>query len=391
MVKTGLELMLGNFPAKLKNKSIGVLCHAPSITSDFGHITDLLHESDSCRLAAIFGPQHGLFGETQDNMIEWNGILHPRWKIPVYSLYGEHRKPTPEMLEGLEALIIDLQDVGARLYTYAWTLKLCMEACADAGIPVWVLDRPNPVAPIWYDGPVLKREFFTFVGGAEIPMCHRMTIGEIAIWIKEKHVAKCDLSVIRMENWKRSMFYDETGLPWVIPSPNLPDLKSAVVYPGMVLFEALNVSEGRGTTIPFELFGAPFIDTFKLLKNLEARKIEGCRFRVHNFIPTFNKFKGQICGGLQIHVTDRRNFRPVYTTLELIEAVIQTSPTGSIKFTQPPYEYEYSLIPFDILSGDDRMRKVLETGGSLEEEKERWDSETEEFRKLFRDIALYEE
>ncbi len=391
MVKTGLEVMLEKFPAKLKKKNVGVLCHAPSITSDFRHITDLLHESDSCRLAAIFGPQHGLFGETQDNMIEWNGLVHPRWKIPVYSLYGEHRKPTGEMLKGLDALVIDLQDVGARLYTYAWTVKLSMQACAEAGIPVWVLDRPNPVAPLLYDGPVLKRDFFTFVGGAEIPMCHRMTIGEIALWIKEKDVADCDLTVIRMENWFRSMFYDETELPWVIPSPNLPDLKSAVVYPGMVLFEALNVSEGRGTTIPFELFGAPFIDTFKLVKNLESRRISGCRFRVHNFIPTFNKFRGQLCTGMQIHVTDRRNFRPVYATLELIEAIIQTSPSGSVEFNLPPYEYEYKLMPFDILSGDDGMRKVLESGGSLLKEKERWEAETDEFRKQFRDIQLYKE
>jgi uncharacterized protein YbbC (DUF1343 family) len=222
-------------------------------------------------------------------------------------------------------------------------------------------------------------------------MCHRMTMGEIAVWLKENHEKKCELTVIRMENWKRSMFYDETGLPWVIPSPNLPDLKSAIVYPGMVLFEALNVSEGRGTTIPFELFGAPFIDTFKLLKNLGSRKIKGCRFRVHNFIPTFNKFKGQLCGGMQIHVTDRNVFRPVNVSLELIEAIIETSPSGSLKFTPPPYEYEYNLMPFDILAGDDQMRKVLESGGSIEIEKERWNTEIEEFRKEFREIALYGE
>jgi uncharacterized protein YbbC (DUF1343 family) len=180
-------------------------------------------------------------------------------------------------------------------------------------------------------------------------------------------------------------------LPWVIPSPNLPDLKTAVVYPGMVLFEALNLSEGRGTTIPFELFGAPFIDSNGLLKNLDSRNIAGCRFRVHNYIPTFNKFKGQLCNGMQIHVTDRRVFRPVYATLELIGAIIETSPSGSVKFSKPPYEYEYDLMPFDILSGDDKMRKVLESGGSIEKEKERWEEEISEFRKVFREIALYEE
>jgi uncharacterized protein YbbC (DUF1343 family) len=391
MVRTGLELLLANFPEKLKNKRIGVLCHAPSISSDFIHITELLHEIPSCRLAAVFGPQHGLFGETQDNMIEWNGKIHPIWQIPVFSLYGEHRKPTTSMLSGIDAMVIDLQDVGARLYTYAWTLKFCMEACTESGIPVWVLDRPNPVAPLGWDGPVLKKEYFTFVGGAEIPMCHRMTLGEIAVWIKEKHINRCDLSIIKMQNWKRSMFYDETGLPWVIPSPNLPTLQCAVVYPGMVLFEAMNLSEGRGSTIPFELFGAPFIDAFKLMKNLEGRKLAGCRFRIHNFIPTFNKYKGLLCNGLQIHVTNRRVYSPVSVTLELIEAIIQTSTSGSVKFNLPPYEYEYNHIPFDILSGDDKMRKVLETGSSLEIEKERWKDEIEEFTREFRKIALYED
>lgn len=391
MVRTGLDLFLGSFPEKLKNKRIGVLCHAPSITADFRHITEVLQGSSSCRLTAVFGPQHGISGETQDNMIEWNGLIHPVWKIPVFSLYGENRKPTPAMLSEIDVLLIDMQDVGARLYTYAWTVKLCMEACADAGIPVWVLDRPNPVAGIWFDGPVLKKEYFTFVGGAEIPLCHRMTLGEIAVWIKGKDINNCDLTVIKMENWRRSMFYDETGLPWVLPSPNMPTLKTAIVYPGMVLFEALNISEGRGTTIPFELFGAPFIVTSRLLRNLEARKIAGCRFRIHDFIPTFNKFKGLLCHGLQIHVTDRRIFRPVAATLEIIEAINQTSPTGSVRFIQPPYEYEYRLLPFDILSGDDNMRKVLESGSSVEREKERWNDEAEVFRKEFKRVALYEE
>jgi uncharacterized protein YbbC (DUF1343 family) len=391
MVKTGLEQLLGDFPEKLKNKRIGLLCHAPSIDTDFNHITDLFHGMNYCRLTAIFGPQHGMFGETQDNMIEWSGMVHPVWKIPVFSLYGDHRKPTPAMLAEIDVLVIDLQDVGARLYTYPWTVKLCMEACAEAGIPVWILDRPNPVAAIWFDGPVLKKEYFTFVGGAEIPLCHRMTIGEIALWIKEKEGSACDLNIIRMKNWKRSMMYSETGLPWVIPSPNMPTLQSATVYPGMVLFEALNLSEGRGSTIPFELFGAPFVDPYALVKNLEQRQLAGCKFRIHNFIPTFNKFRGQSCGGLQIHVTDIKVFRPVAVTLEIIDAIYQTSPAGSVKFNPPPYEYEYKLMPFDILAGDDKMRLTLEKGGSLQSEKERWEDEISLFRKEFGKIALYKD
>lgn len=389
MVKTGLELFLANIPHEIKGKRVGVLCHAPSITPDFKHIIDHFHSSSEFILTSVFGPQHGLFGQTQDNMIEWNDQLHPLYRIPVFSLYGEHRKPTPEMLSNIDVLIVDLQDVGARLYTYVWTVKLCMEACQEWGIPVWVLDRPNPIAPIWYDGPVLKEDYFTFVGGASVPLCHRMTIAEIAAWLKSKYYPGCRLFIIKMENWRRTLMYDQTGLPWVIPSPNMPSLQTAVVYPGMVLFEALNVAEGRGTTIPFELFGAPFIDPWRLLKNLEGRKIPGCKFRIHNFIPTFNKYAEKICNGIQIHITDTKLFLPVATVMEIIDAIISTSPSGAVVFNDPPYEYEHRLMPFDILSGDDLMRKTLISGSSLELEKERWKEETEQFRNDFREVALY--
>ena len=391
MVKSGLEKLFEKFPPELKGKRAGVLCHAPSISSDFSHITDLLYRHKECRLTAIFGPQHGLFGQTQDNMIEWTGHTHPVFKIPVFSLYGENRKPVPEMLREIDVLIVDLQDVGARLYTYIWTVKLCMEACAEAGIPIWLLDRPNPISALDYDGPVLKEEFFTFVGGASIPMCHRMTIGEIAIWLKNKHLTGCDLKVIRMENWRRSMMYNETGLPWVIPSPNMPSVQTAIVYPGTVLTEALNMSEGRGTTLPFELFGAPFIDSYLLKNELDSRHIPGCNFRIHNFIPTFNKFRDQLCNGLQIHVTDIHSFRPVATAVEIFDAVIRTSPSGSLRFNEPPYEYEQNLMPFDILSGDSGLRETLQSRGSLEDEKERWAAEIEAFKKEFCRLSLYPE
>jgi uncharacterized protein YbbC (DUF1343 family) len=295
------------------------------------------------------------------------------------------------MLREIDVLIVDLQDVGARLYTYIWTVKLCMEACAEAGIPIWLLDRPNPISALDYDGPVLKEEFFTFVGGASIPMCHRMTIGEIAIWLKNKHLTGCDLKVIRMENWRRSMMYNETRLPWVIPSPNMPSVQTAIVYPGTVLTEALNMSEGRGTTLPFELFGAPFIDPYLLKNELDSRHIPGCNFRIHNFIPTFNKFRDQLCHGLQIHVTDIHSFRPVATAVEIFDAVIRTSPSGSLRFNEPPYEYEQNLMPFDILSGDSGLRETLQSRGSLEDEKERWAAEIEAFKKEFCPLSLYPE
>ena len=391
MVLTGLEIISDHFPSALKGKRIGILCHAPSITKDFSHITDIFFQRSDCILSAIFGPQHGIHGQTQDNMIEWRSQRHPVYNIPLYSLYGEHRKPSPEMLKDIDVLLIDLQDVGARLYTYIWTVKRCIEACAEAGIPVWLLDRPNPIGSLPFDGPVLKKEYFTFVGGASIPLCHRMTIGEMALWIKEKYYPRCDLNIVWMKNWRRSLLFSETGLPWVLPSPNMPTIQTAIVYPGTVLIEALNLSEGRGTTIPFELFGAPFIDAEKLKKNLDERNIEGCAFRIHNFIPTFHKFCGELCNGLQIHVTDINIFKPVGTALEIFDAIIETSPPDSLKFNLPPYEYEYNLMPFDILSGDSGMRETLLNKKNVRIEKERWSHEIEEFRNEFRHFAVYPE
>jgi uncharacterized protein YbbC (DUF1343 family) len=324
-------------------------------------------------------------------MIEWMSQKHPVYDIPLYSLYGEHRKPVPEMLNNIDVLLIDLQDVGARLYTYIWTVKLCIEACSETGIPVWVLDRPNPISRLPFDGPVLKEDYFTFVGGASIPLCHRMTIGEMALWIREKYYPRCDLNIVWMKGWKRSLMYDETGLPWVLPSPNMPTLSTAIVYPGTVLIEALNLSEGRGTTIPFELFGAPYIDAQKLKINLDKRNHEGCKFRIHNFIPTFHKFRGELCNGLQIHVTDLNLYKPVEIALEIFDAIIETSPEGSLKFYQPPYEYEYNLMPFDILSGDSGMRESLINRKGIAVEKERWSHEIVEFRKEFLHFAAYPE
>lgn len=387
---TGLEIISLNLPEEFKGKRIGVLCHAPSITRDFRHITEIINDSHECTLAAILGPQHGIFGETQDNMIEWDSHKHPYYRVPVFSLYGLHRKPTPDMLNNFDILLIDLQDVGARLYTYIWTIKLCIEACLDAGKPIWVLDRPNPISKLPFDGPVLKEEFFTFVGGASIPLCHRMTIGEMALWVKEKYYPKADLHIVWMDGWQRDSFYTQTRLPWVLPSPNMPTLQTAIVYPGTVLIEALNLSEARGTTIPFELFGAPYINAEKLKKNLDSRHIPGCAFRIHNFIPTFNKYAGQLCRGLQIHVVHSCKFAPVSTALEIFDAIIETSPPNSLQFNTPPYEYEEHLMPFDILSGDEKMRLTLENRLPLKQEKERWREEIEEFKKQLRSIKAYD-
>ena len=391
MVITGLETLLEKFPSELAGKRIGVLCHAPSITRYFEHITDVLYHSSDCGLTAIFGPQHGIHGQTQDNMIEWQSERHPLYDIPVFSLYGEQRKPTAKMLGNIDALVIDLQDVGTRIYTYIWTLKLCIEACSEAGLPIWVLDRPNPAGCLQFDGPVLKKDFFTFVGGASIPLCHRMTLGEMALWLKEEYFPGARVNIVWMKNWIRTLQYKETGLPWVLPSPNMHSPRTTIVYPGTVLTEALNLSEGRGTTLPFELFGAPFINAEKLKHNLELRGIAGCKFRVHNFIPTFHKFAGETCYGLQLHVTDIKQFKPVETALEIYAAIIETTPDGSLTFNPPPYEYENNLMPFDILSGDAGMRECLINRMDTASEKERWRNETEEFLREFSCRAYYDE
>ena len=391
MVKTGLEIFLKNIPQVLKGKRIGVLCHAASISRDFSHVTELFHETADFRMTAVFGPQHGLHGQTQDNMIEWESQTHPLYNIPLFSLYGENRRPTASMLKEIDALVVDMQDTGTRIYTYIWTVKLCIEACQEAGIPVWLLDRPNPVSRMNFDGPVLKEEYFTFVGGACIPLCHRMTMGEMSLWIRDKYYPSCDLKVVKMEGWRRSMLFSDTGLPWVFPSPNMPTQQAAIVYPGTVLIEALNLSEGRGTTLPFELFGAPFINAEALNINLLARKIPGCAFRIHNYIPTFHKFAGSLCNGMQIHVTDIDLFRPVEAAVEIFDAIIETSDDDALRFNPPPYEYEYELMPFDILSGDSGIRTTLLERGDIKAEIGRWETDIDAFKKDLREFTLYEE
>ncbi|MDZ7739037.1 MAG: DUF1343 domain-containing protein [Bacteroidales bacterium] len=387
MVKTGLDNFEKEIYPLVRNRRAGLVCHAPSINRRYEHITDIIHNSSLTELSAIFGPQHGLFGQTQDNMIEWEGYRHPLYNVPVYSLYGKTRKPTAGMLAGTDILIFDLQDVGTRPYTYAWTLKHCMEACYENNIPLIVIDRPNPIGGVKRDGPVLKREFYSFVGGAGIPLCHGMTIGEIALWLKDKENINCRLEIIKMQGWQREMVWTDTCLPWVLPSPNMPSLGTAKVYPGMVLLETLNISEGRGTTLPFELCGAPFPEMDTVINELNRIKLPGAVFRKHNFIPVFHKFTEQYCSGMQLHITDFKLYEPVYTAACIFKMIADI--TGKLRFNDPPYEYEDKLMPFDILSGDTGLRTNLEGHGSLEHEKERWKQEIDEFNREFSYFALY--
>ena len=339
------------WPKELKNARVGAVLHPASVLSNYVHVFELLKSLNGklFQLKALFGPQHGILGQTQDNMIEWEGYLDPELNIPVYSLYGKHREPTAEMLEGLDALIIDLQDVGARYYTFIWTLYLCMKACEKQKVPIFVVNRPNPLGN-QQEGPVLNPNYRSFVGLHPIIPRHGKTIGELALQFKKEAFPNCELHIFKMKHWNPVQWFDETGLPWVLPSPNMPTLDTAIVYPGMCLLEATNISEARGTTKPFELLGAPWIEGKTFARDLNQMDLPGAYFREAYFQPTFHKHQGELCQGVQIHVTDRKEYLPWRTGLEVIQYIRKKYPEH-FQWKQPPYEYEYDKLPIEVLVG----------------------------------------
>jgi uncharacterized protein YbbC (DUF1343 family) len=345
----------------LRGRTVGIVCNPSSIDRGFRHILDRATAA-GVRVGAVFGPQHGFRSDLQENMIESPHDRDERRRVPIYSLYSETRRPTPQMLEELDALVIDLQDVGTRIYTYIYTMANCLAAARDQALPVIVCDRPNPIGGVAVEGPMLASGFESFVGQFPIPMRHGMTIGELARLFNEHFGLGAKLEVVPMTGWPRSAYFDETGLPWVLPSPNLPTLDSATVYPGTVLFEGTNVSEGRGTTRPFELVGAPGVDADRFAAGLNARGLPGVHFRPARFEPTFHKHAKTACGGCQIHVLDRQQFRPVETGVVLIDACRRAAP-DSFAWREPPYEYEYGRPPIDILYGSAELRETLDAGG----------------------------
>lgn len=374
-------------PGRLRQGRIGLVCHPASVTPDLTHTADALRAA-GIDLAALFGPQHGARGEKQDNMVESESFTDSPAGVRIHSLYGDVRQPTPEMLNGLDALVFDLQDVGARVYTFVWTMTLAMEACRDAGIRFVVLDRPNPIGGALREGPVLREGFESFVGLYPIPLRHGLTVGEIARLANEKFGIGCDLEVVPCEGWNREVWLDDTGLPYVLPSPNLPTLDSCTVYPGMVLLEGTNLSEGRGTTRPFEIFGAPFLDARAVTSALEAMALPGVKFRACHFEPTFQKHAGELCGGAQLHVTDRAAFRPVRTAVAVLRAAKDLAP-GDFAWRQPPYEYETEKMPIDILWGSDVLRKDLEAGHTAGEILAGSGDEVREFEEMAGEFLLY--
>ena len=387
-VTTGLECFLKSPPKWVSDSRLGLLCNPASVDPMFNHARFLVNRRLPGKLTALYSPQHGFFAEKQDNMIESADMEEPDLKIPVYSLYGKTRMPTEEMLDPIDVLLVDLQDVGTRVYTFMYTLSYCLEAAEAFNKKVVVLDRPNPINGLTIEGNCLKPDWRSFVGRFPLPMRHGLTIGELAHLFNEHFGIDCGLEVIQMEGWRRSMFFGQTGLPWVPPSPNLPGPVSTMVYPGQVIWEGTNVSEGRGTTQPFELFGAPYISPEKIAATISAESIPGIILREAVFEPTANKWQARPCRGFQIHVTDPHEFRPYETGLRLLQAVIRHHQKD-FEWKQPPYEYETKKLPIDLIVGDGKIRSRLEKMEPVESIVESWQTELQEFSEISKQFHLY--
>ncbi len=384
---TGLESLCRTKLPLPKNRRIGLLANPASVDSKFRHASRLINNLYPGQLKALFSPQHGFYAEKQDNMIESDHTMDPELDIPVFSLYSSTRKPTKEMMDSIDLLMIDIQDVGTRVYTFIYTISYCLEAAAQYGKSVVILDRPNPVGGVQVEGNILEDNCTSFVGRYPIPMRHGLTVGEIALLFNAKYDINADLKVIPMENWTRDMLFDDTQLPWIPPSPNLPTPASAMVYPGQVIFEGTNLSEGRGTTQPFELFGAPFVDTDAVLANLEGQ-ISGAVLRPVCFQPCSGKWQNQVCQGFQIHVTDPETYRPYKTSLMLLQQILQLHP-DKFQWKEPPYEYEFHKRPIDLILGNESLADQLGEMDGIDALENAWKGPAAEFKGISMEFQLY--
>uniref|UniRef100_UPI00405612D1 exo-beta-N-acetylmuramidase NamZ family protein n=1 Tax=Candidatus Electronema sp. TaxID=2698783 RepID=UPI00405612D1 len=388
MTTLGIEELIAAPPRSFAGKRLALLCNQASTDSRFRHSRDLIMQAFPGQLVCLFSPQHGFFSEKQDNMIESGHGRDLTTGLPVFSLYGETRQPSAAMFERFDILLIDLQDVGTRVYTFIWTVVYCLRQAAASGKKVVVLDRPNPIGGR-LEGNLLRTELRSFVGLHEIPMRHGLTMGELALLCNRDGI-HADLDVIKMQGWTRSMFFADTGLPWVFPSPNMPTPLTALVYPGQVLWEGTNVSEGRGTTLPFELVGAPFIRPQDVLERLCRTELPGCVLRPIIFEPTSGKWAGQSCAGFHIHVTEPSCFLSYRLSLALLEALLHVYPQD-FAWKQPPYEYEYEKLPIDLILGDRAVREAVENGADIIGLERAWQEELVAFDARRRAVFLYPE
>ena len=395
IINTGIEELSKNNQLQKKIKgNIALLCHSASINQCYQHSVNIVKSIFPKQLIKIFGPQHGFVTDVQDNMIETDDFIHPYFKIPVYSLYGKTRTPTEKMLEEIDTFIIDLQDVGTRVYTYIHTMSHVLETCQKQDIKVVILDRPNPIGGNIIEGNMLDHNFKSFVGLHPIPMRHGLTIGEMALLINKYFLKNpCDLDVISMKNWKRDYFWDDTNLPWVNPSPNLPTWEGTLTFCGTVLFEGTNISEGRGTTRPLEIIGHPNIDAFSFSEHINSllsnNKINGIISRPQVFLPTFQKFKGEVCQGIQLHITNKNIAKP-WQVGQIICRELYHLLKENFKWNNQPYEYETTGLAIDYINGSDTIRKWAENNGSIEQLKELENIDQPTFLEQRNSVLIYE-
>jgi uncharacterized protein YbbC (DUF1343 family) len=368
----------------IKGKRVGLITNPTGVDQKLNSIVDILFTHPDVELTALFGPEHGVRGSAQAGQYV-EKYTDEITGLPVYSLYGSTKKPTPEMLQDVDVLLFDIQDVGTRFYTYIYTMALAMEAAKENNIPIVVLDRPNPISGTKVEGPVLEDKYSSFIGEYPIPVRHGMTVGELVKLFNKEFSIGADLTVVEMDGWKRNMYYDETHMQFVLPSPNMPTLETALVYPGAALIEGTNVSEGRGTTKPFELIGAPFINSTELAKTLNALKLPGVTFRAASFVPTFSKHVNVLSHGVQIHVTDRKSYKPFETGLHLVKTIHDLYP-DKFQFRTPNSS---GISFFDNLVGNGSIRAGIESGKTVEEMKEEWKPELDEFMNVREKYLLY--
>lgn len=387
-IRPGIEVLLSNKIATIAGQRIGLVCNQASVFPDLRHAADVFFEHPDINLTTLFGPQHGIRGDVQYNMIETPHVRDTRTGLMVYSLYSETRIPTEEMCAEIDAFVVDLQDVGCRIYTYTYTMANCMIAAAKFGKRVVVCDRPNPIGGVKVEGNVTEKEFTSFVGQFELPTRPGMTIGEMAKMFNEHFGIGCEIEVVEMQGWSREMWHEYTGLPWVLPSPNIPTIDTCAVFPATVHLEGTELSEGRGTTMPFELNGAPFIDAYSWAAELRKFDFPGVAFREAYFQPTFSEFAGQTCGGVQIHVTDRNTFTPVIVGIAMVKTVYDMYP-DHFQWRQNEYEYEFGKNAMDVVSGTDKIRKAIESGASLDEIESSWQAKLDDFKNLREKYLLY--
>ncbi len=389
MTQSGIEILIHECKHLLKGCRIGLLCHAPSVDSNLNHASDLI-KAAGANLTCLFGPEHGLWGAEQD-MIGVSSSIDTHHQIPVHSLYGKDQAslcPHPDALEALDLLIIDFQDIGSRYYTYIWTMIMAIQACASAKKRVLVLDRVNPLNGVQIEGPSIQPGFASFVGLHPIPVRHGLTLGEIARLVSVDLDLNVDLHIIPLKGWDRRQFFDETGLPWILPSPNMPTFETALVYPGACLIEGTNLSEGRGTTKPFEIIGAPWVNGWTLKSSLEKLSLPGVKFRPTQFCPAFHKYAHKVCGGIQIHITHRLTFQPLKTAVAVLQTIHHLWPDAFAWRTEP-YEFVANRLAIDLLAGGDWLRNGIEQESSLEELTCFWPQEEAQFAQRRKAFLLY--